>query len=153
MAVVPSPDIRAAVAESLIRDHGRVSEWWTFGRWNWMQVRPRLWLSRGLAQFIPSHPINYWRNCTEGVWWPCHIGSDVWFQDDLWETLARFPEQLLKDLVSWGSPGDCSMIDRFLGDALEVLSCQFLSTVLQSGARLPIHTLNYWTVQSVVRGF
>ena len=37
------------------------------------------------------------------------------------------------------------MIHRFLGDALGVLSCQFWSTVLQSGAQLPIHTLNYWT--------
>ena len=45
------------------------------------------------------------------------------------------------------------MIDRFLEDAFGVLSCQFWSTVLQSGARLPIHTLNYWTVQSVVPGF
>ena len=45
------------------------------------------------------------------------------------------------------------MIDRFLGDAFGVLSCQFWSTVLQSGARLPIHILNYWTVQSVVPGF
>ena len=27
MAVVPSPGVRVAVAESLIRDHGRVSEW------------------------------------------------------------------------------------------------------------------------------
>ena len=33
------------------------------------------------------------------------------------------------------------------------LSCQFWSIVLQSGARLPIHTLNYWTEQSVVPGF
>ena len=41
------------------------------------------------------------------------------------------------------------MIDRFLGDAFGVLSCQFWSIVLQSGARLPIHTLNYWTEQSV----
>ena len=32
------------------------------------------------------------------------------------------------------------MIDRFLGDAFGVLSCQFWSTVLQSGARLVIHT-------------
>ena len=45
------------------------------------------------------------------------------------------------------------MIDLFLGDAIVVLSCQFWSTVLPSGARLPIHTLNYWTVQSVVPGF
>ena len=30
---------------------------------------------------------------------------------------AWFPEQLLKNLVSRGSPGECSMIDHFLGDA------------------------------------
>ena len=40
-----------------------------------------------------------------------------------------------------------------LGDAFGALSCQFWSIVLQSGARLPIHTLNYWTEQSVVPGF
>ena len=45
------------------------------------------------------------------------------------------------------------MIDRFLEDAFGVLSRQFCSTVLQSGARLPIHTLNNWTVQSVVPDF
>ena len=45
------------------------------------------------------------------------------------------------------------MIDTFLGDAFGVLSWQFSSIVLQSGARLPIHTLNYWTEQSVVPGF
>ena len=48
---------------------------------------------------------------------------------------------------------ECSMIDRFLGDAFEVLSCQFWYVVLQSGSWLPIHTLNYWTQQSVVPGF
>ena len=30
MAVVPSPGVRAAVAESLVRDLGRVSEWCDF---------------------------------------------------------------------------------------------------------------------------
>ena len=35
---------------------------------------------------------------------------------------------------------------------LSFFFCQFWTTVLQSGARLPIHTLNYWTVQSVVLG-
>ena len=56
-----------------------------------------------------------------------------------------FPEQLLNGLVSGGSPGKCSMIDRFSGDALGVLSCQFWSTVVPFGALLPIHTLDYWT--------
>ena len=45
------------------------------------------------------------------------------------------------------------MTDHFLGDAFGVLSCQFWSTVLQSGARLLIHTINCWTVQSVVARF
>ena len=45
------------------------------------------------------------------------------------------------------------MIDRFLVDAFGVLSFQFWSIVLQSAARLPIHTLNYWTEQLVVPGF
>ena len=31
----------------------------------------------------------------------------------------------------------------FLGDVFGVLSCPFCSTVLQCGAMLPIHTLNY----------
>ena len=50
---------------------------------------------------------------------------------------------------SWGVFHDRAL----LGDAFGVLSCQFLSIVLQSGARLLIHTLNYWTEQSVVPGF
>ena len=59
---------------------------------------------------------------------------------------ALFPEQLLNGLVSRGSPGKYSMIYCFLGDALGVLFCRFWSTVLPFGARLPIHTLDYWTV-------
>ena len=45
------------------------------------------------------------------------------------------------------------MIYCFLGDDFGVSSCRFLSTVLQRGARLPIHSLNYWTVKSVVPVF
>ena len=37
------------------------------------------------------------------------------------------------------------MADCVLGDAFGVLSCPFWSTVLQCGARLPIHTFNQWT--------
>ena len=38
----------------------------------------------------------------------------------------------------------------FLGRCCRGFSCQFWSIVLQSGARQPIHTLNYWTEQPVV---
>ena len=63
---------------------------------------------------------------------------------------TRFPKQLLKDLVSWGSPGELSMIGCSSRDALDVSSWQFWSTVLQCSARLPIHTFKYWTVKLVV---
>ena len=85
MAVVPSPGARVAVAESLIRDLGRVSEWCDLWGMNWMRVRPRLWLSRGLPQCIHSHHHYYWRNWAEGIRWPWYFGSDIWFKDDLWE--------------------------------------------------------------------
>ena len=62
------------------------------------------------------------------------------------------PRSNNKISISWGSPGECSMIDHFLRDASVVLFCPFWSTVLQCGTWLPIHTLNYWTVQSVVPG-
>ena len=96
-------------------------------------------------------PINYWRNCTEGLLLPCYIESGIpkW---PLRSIFAWFLKYLLKDLVSWGSPGECSRTDHFWRDAFGVLSCPFWSTVLQGGARLPIHTFNYWTVQSVVPG-
>ena len=38
---------------------------------------------------------------------------------------TRFPEQPLKYLVSWGSPGECSMINRFLGDAFVFFPASF----------------------------
>ena len=60
----------------------------------------------------------------------------VQFFEESFMTLV--PEQLLKDFISWWSPGEYSMIDRVLGDALGVLSCQFCSVVL--GYRC-MHTL------------
>ena len=71
--------------------------------------------------------INYWRDCTEGVWWPLIYWK--WQLIRRWllrRISAQFSEQLLKGLVSWGSPGKYFMIDRFLGDALGVLSCPYL---------------------------
>ena len=61
-------------------------------------------------------------NCTEAVWWPCYIGSDISFQDDIWEAsslgfqstfsntwylvevLARVPSQITSwEMLSvWG---------------------------------------------------
>ena len=49
-------------------------------------------------------------------------------------------------LIGYSQSITYSMIDCFLEDALGVLFCPFWSTVLPFGARLPIHTLDYWTV-------
>ena len=43
MAIVPSPVVRVAVSESLIRDLGRVSEWRDLWSMKLNTVRPRLW--------------------------------------------------------------------------------------------------------------
>ena len=68
MVVVPSPGVRVAVAESLIRNLGRVSEWCNL--W-WMKLNASktktMIVSRSRTMHPQSPPINYWPNCTEGV--------------------------------------------------------------------------------------
>ena len=72
------------------------------------------------------------RNWAEVVWWPGYIGNDIRLKMTFnWEASSpgfQSSEQL--DMVSRGSPGEYSMIDRFLGDTFRVLSCPFWSTVL-----------------------
>ena len=91
----------------------------------------------------------YWWSLMTLLYWEWHL-IPRW---PLRSIFVLFTEQLLKDFLSSGTPLERSMIDRFLGDAFGALSYQIWSTFLQSSARLPIHTLNYWTVQSVVSGF
>ena len=76
--------------------------------------------------------------------------SKMTFEKHL-HSISRAASQ--KVLVSRKSPGECSMIDRFLGDAFVALSCPVWGTVLQCGAQLSMHTLNNWTMQSVEPGF
>ena len=138
MAVVLFPGVRVAVAESLIRDLGRVSEWCDLWGMKLNASKTKTMVCS------PSHPPYllvelYWRSLMTMLYCEWHL-IPKWLLRNIF---ALFPEQLLNDLVCWGSPGECSMIDHFVGDAFDVLSCQFWSTVLQSGARLPIHTLNY----------
>ena len=68
MAVVPSPGVRVAVAESLIRDLGRVSEWCDFWGMKLNATKTKTMIvSRSRTVHPQVTPINYWRNCTEGV--------------------------------------------------------------------------------------
>ena len=45
------------------------------------------------------------------------------------------------------------MIYWSLKETFKVMTCSFWSTVLHCGAQLPIQTVNYWTVYSVVPVF
>ena len=114
MAVVPSPGVRITVAESLIRDLGRVSECCDLSgmRLNVSKTKTMI-VSRSRTIHLkwPTLTISelYWRMTL--LYWE-------WYLIPRWHLrsiFVRFLEQLLKDLVSWGSPGECSMIDRFLG--------------------------------------
>ena len=66
-AVVPSQDVRVAVSESLIRDLGRVSEWCDlWGMKSDASKTKTMIVSRSRAMH-PVTPIDFWRNCTEGI--------------------------------------------------------------------------------------
>ena len=71
---------------------------------------------------------------------PLTIGETVLKESDGFDMLGvtfdstmifeKHVKQLLKDLVSWGSPCEYSMRDHFLGDAFGVLPCRFLEYCL-----------------------
>ena len=56
MAVVPSPGIRVAQAESLIHDLGRVSEWCDLWGMKLNASKTKTMIVSRLSQCIPSHP-------------------------------------------------------------------------------------------------
>ena len=56
IAVVPSPGVRVAVAESLIRDLGRVSEWCDLQEMKLNANKTKTMIVSKSAQCIPSHP-------------------------------------------------------------------------------------------------
>ena len=69
MAVVPSPGVRVAVAESLIRDRGRISEWcdlWGM-KLNASKTKTMI-VPRSRTMHPQSPPLtSCWGNCTEAV--------------------------------------------------------------------------------------
>ena len=68
MTLVPSPGVRVTVAESLISDLGRVSEWCDLSgmKLNPSKIKTMI-VSRSCTMHPPVTPINYWRNYAEGV--------------------------------------------------------------------------------------
>ena len=144
MAVLPSPDVRVTEAESLIRELGRVCECYVLRgmKLNTCETKTMI-----VSWSRTMHPLSH----------QLSIGGTVLKEsDDLDILVVTFDSKMTfekhlrsvcraasRRLVSCGSSGEYSMIDLFLGDAFEGLSSQFWSNVLQCGALLPIHTLNY----------
>ena len=149
MAVVPSSGVRVAVSESLIRDLGRVNEWcdlWGM-KLNASKTKTMI-VSRSRAMHPQSPPLTIGgtvlKESDDYVILGVTFDSKMTFEKHL-RSVSRADSQRLGILrKSWRVFHDRSLLGRcFRGFVLPVLS-----TVLQSGARLPIHTLNYWTVQS-----
>ena len=150
IAVVPSPGVRVAVAESMIRDLGRVSEWCDLWRMKLNATKTKTMIvSRSRTVHPQSPPLTILKESDDLVILGVTFDSKMTFEKHL-HWVSRAASQILGILrKSWRLFHDRSL----LGRCFRVLSCQFWSIVLQSGALLPIHTLNYWTEQSVVPGF
>ena len=154
MAVVPSPGVRVPVAVSLIRDHGRVSEWYDLWgmKLNANKTKTMI-VSRSRTMHLQSPPLTIGGTVLKESDYLVILGvtfdSEMTFEKHL-HSVSRTASQRLGILrKSWRVLHDSSL----LAGCFRVLSCQFWSIVLQSGARLAIHTLNYWTEQSVVPDF
>ena len=66
MAVVPYPGVRVTVAESLIRDLGKISEWCDlWGMKLNVSKTKTMMVSRSSTMHHQSPPVTDWRNCTE----------------------------------------------------------------------------------------
>ena len=138
----------------MIRDLGRVSEWcdlWGM-KLNASKTKTMI-VSRSLTMHPQSSPLTIGRTVLiesdDLVILGVTFDSKMTFVKHL-RSVSRAASQRLGILrKSWF----VFHVRSLLGRCFLVLYRQFWSTVLQSGARLPIHTLNYWTVQSVVPCF
>ena len=150
MAVVPSPGVRVTVAESLIRDLGRVREWCDL--W-WMKLNESKTKTTRVSRFRTMHPqspsltigVTALKEYDDHVILGVTFDSKMTFENHLRSVSRSTSRRLGISRKSWWVFHDRSL----LGRCFRVL-CPFWSTVLQCDARLSIHTLTYWTEQSVV---
>ena len=134
---MPSPGLRVAVAESLSRDLVKVNEWCDLcgmklnvSKTKTMIVsRSRTMHPQLSALTIGGTVLKESKNLVMlGVTFDSKMTFEKHlrcFQSSF--STAWYLEEVLASIL----------IDCFLGDALGVLSCQFWSTVLPFGARLP----------------
>ena len=149
MAVVPSPGVRVTVSESQICDLGRCySEWCDLWGIKLNASKTKTMIDSWSRTMHPQSP-------------PLTIGRTVLKESDdlvilgvtfdskmIFEKhLRMFSRAVSRRLgilrKSYRVFHDRSLLERyFRGFVLP-----FWSTVLQCGARLPMHTFNYWTAQ------
>ena len=121
------PGVRVTAAESLIRDLGRVCEGCDLSV---MKLNARktktMMVSKSRTMYPQSPLFNIGGTVLKEsddlfILGSKMIDSKMTFEKHL-RSVSRAASQKFGIL---GSPGECSMIDRFLGDAFGVLSCPF----------------------------
>ena len=151
MAVLPSPGVRVRVAESLICDFGRVSEWCDLSGMELNASKTKIIIVSTVHHQSPKLTIGgtVLKESDDLVILGVTFDFKITFEKHL-RSVTREASQRLGILrKSWRMFHDGSLLGRCFG----VLSCLLWSTILQCGAWLPIHTLNYRTVQSVMSSF
>ena len=132
MAALPSSGFRVTVAESPIRDLGKVSEWCNHWGIKLKASKTNIMIVSRSRTMHPQSTILLfaelrWRSLMS-------IGSDIWFQEDIWESVSRTASQWLGILrKSWRVIHDRSLLGRCFRDfVLPVL--EHCSTVWSSAA-------------------
>ena len=154
MAVVPSPGVRVdTAAEPLIRDLGRVSEWCDLRGMKLNASKTETMIVSRSRIMQPQSPTltivrTVLKESDDLVILGVTFDQKITFVKHL-RSVSRAASQRLGILrkSSWVFHDRSLLVRCSRGFVLP------WSSFLQCGARLPIHTLNYWTVQSVVPGF
>ena len=142
--------IRVTVTESLIHDLGRVNKWCDlWGMKLNASMTKTMIISRSHTMHPQSPPLTIGRTVLKDsddlVILGVTFDSKLTFEKYLCLASKSASQRCGILKKSWRVFHDRSLLERcFWG-----LSSPFWSTILQCGAQLPIHTLNYWTVQSV----
>ena len=145
IAVVPSPRLRVAVAESLSRDHVKVSEWCDHWGMKLNASKTKTMIVSGSHRMHPQSPAltiggTVLKECDDLVILRVTLDSKMTFEKHLC-SVSRAASQRLGILRKFWQV----FHDRLLlGRCFRGFTCQFWSTVPPFGARLLIHTLDYW---------
>ena len=101
MAIVPSPCVRVAVAESLIRDLGRISEWRDLWGMKLNAIKTKtIIVSKSRTVHLQSPPLTIGGTVLKESDDLVILGVTFDSKMTLRSIFALFPEQLRKDLVS-----------------------------------------------------